>query len=134
MLTFIKLDINIHEDDKMLEILEHEDGHCFVWLWIGLLCLAMKSPVPGFLLKAMNKPHTMKSISNKLRISQSVAERGFQIFNELDLIDTSNGAIEIINFQKWQNTERIERQREISRQTSKKYRDKQRKLLQAKNT
>jgi hypothetical protein len=94
----------------------------------------MKSPVPGFLLKAMNKPHTMKSISNKLRISQSVAERGFQIFNELDLIDTSNGAIEIINFQKWQNTERIERQREISRQTSKKYRDKQRKLLQAKNT
>lgn len=129
MLTFIKLDINIYEDDKMMELLEHPDGYKFCWLWIGLLCIAMKSPIPGFLLKSAERPHTPNSISHKLRIPVSIVERAFQVFHELDIIDASNGIIEIVNFEKWQNVEKINRQREISRQTSKKYREKQRRLM-----
>ena len=129
MLQWIKLDINISEDDKIMEILEHDDGYSFCWLWINMICLSMKSPIPGFLLKSIDRPYNAKALSHKLRIPVSTVERGCQIFLQLQMICINNDVIEIINFEKWQNVESINRQREISRASSKRYRDRQRQRL-----
>jgi len=46
-LSFIKLDIEIMNDSKIKMIRKMPDGAKLFELWIGLLCLGMKSGRPG---------------------------------------------------------------------------------------
>ncbi len=46
-LSFIKLDINILDDNKIKLIRKYPDGDKLLILWLGLLCMAMKSETPG---------------------------------------------------------------------------------------
>lgn len=127
MISWIKLDINILDDAKIKIIRSHPDGDKVVVLWIGLLCLAMKSSRPGIIEISDGLPYTLDDISNLFNIEKKTVEMGLALFRKYKMIDLFNGdTIEVINFSKHQNIEQIERNRELTRQRMIQYRKRKR--------
>jgi predicted phage replisome organizer len=125
MISWIKLDINILDDAKIKIIRAHPDGNTIVVLWIGLLCLAMKSLRPGIIEISNALPYTLDDLSNLFNIDKKTIELGMVILQKYRMIDLlDNGSIEIINFSKHQKIEQIERNRELTRLRVANYRDK----------
>jgi len=129
-LSFIKLDINILDDTKIKLIRKYPDGDKLFILWVGLLCLAMKSDKPGYIYVTNGIPYTDNDLSILFEIDLKTVQLGLSLFKQYNMIDFLNGGIiEIINFNKHQNLDKIEKARQISRESSKKYRERQKDLL-----
>lgn len=125
MISWIKLDINILDDAKIKIIRSHPDGNSIVVLWIGLLCLAMKSQQPGIIEISNALPYTVDDFSNLFNVEKKTVELGLALFRKYKMVDLlEDGAIEIINFTKHQSIEEIERRRELTRVRVANYRKK----------
>lgn len=124
MISWIKLDINILDDAKIKIIRSHPDGNSIVVLWIGLLCLAMKSSRPGIIEISNGMPYTVDDLSSLFNIEKKTVELGLCLFAKYRMIELFDGnSIEIINFSKHQKLEEIERKRELTRVRTVKYRE-----------
>ena len=126
-MRWIKLDVNILDDSKIKIIRSHPDGDSVVVLWIGLLCLAMKSPTPGRLEISDGIPYTLDDLSQLLSIDKKTVEMGLHLFERYRMVELlPDGPISIINFDEHQNMKYIEHKRELTRIRVEKHR---RKLL-----
>ena len=76
MISWIKLDVNILDDAKIKIIRSHPDGNAIVVLWVGLLCLAMKSSRPGIIEISDGLPYTVDDLSNLFNIEKKTVELG----------------------------------------------------------
>lgn len=124
MISWIKLDINILDDAKIKIIRSHPDGNSIVVLWIGLLCLAMKSSRPGIIEISDGMPYTVDDLSNLFNIEKKTVELGLALFAKYKMVDLFDGnTLEIINFSKHQKLEEIERRRELTRVRTVRYRE-----------
>ncbi len=124
MISWIKLDINILDDAKIKIIRSHPNGDSVVLLWIGLLCLAMKSSRPGTIEIADGLPYTIDDLSNLFNIEKKTVEMGLALFVKYRMVETfEGGSIDVINFAKHQKLEEIERKRELTRIRTIKYRE-----------
>jgi predicted phage replisome organizer len=125
MISWIKLDINILDDAKIKIIRSHPDGNSIVILWIGLLCLAMKSARPGIIEISNGLPYTVDDLANAFGIEKKTVELGLVLFRKYQMIDVFDGnTIEVVNFSKHQSIEEIERKRDLTRTRVKRYREK----------
>jgi predicted phage replisome organizer len=124
MISWIKLDINILDDAKIKIIRSHPNGDSVVLLWIGLLCLAMKSSRPGTIEISDGLPYTVDDLSNLFNIEKKTVEMGLALFVKYRMVETfEGGSIEVINFSKHQKLDEIERKRELTRARTVKYRE-----------
>jgi predicted phage replisome organizer len=126
-LTWIKLAVDILDDAKIKIIRSHPDGNSIVVLWIGLLCLAMKSARPGIIEISDGIPYTIDDLSSAFNIEKKTVELGLALFAKYRMIDLFDGnTIEVINFSKHQSLERIEEKRALNRARVKEFREKRR--------
>jgi len=124
-LTWIKLAVDILDDAKIKIIRSHPDGNSIVVLWIGLLCLAMKSARPGIIEISDGIPYTIDDLSSAFNIEKKTVELGLALFAKYRMIDLFDGnTIEVINFARHQSLEEIEKKRELNRQRQKEFREK----------
>lgn len=129
-ISWLKLDVNIFNDSKIKIIRKYPDGNSLIVLWIGLLCLAMKSDKTGYIYITDGIPYTTQDLANEFDIEIKTVEMGLGLFKNFNMIDViEGGIIEVINFKKHQNIEYIENQREKNRIKQQRYRDKQRNQL-----
>jgi predicted phage replisome organizer len=126
-LSFIKLDINIMDDTKIKIIRKMPDGAKLFELWIGILCLAMKSSRAGTLEIGIGIPFTEESLSDHLDLPLKTTRMGLQVFKKFNMIEVwEDGTIFISNFEKHQQLEKIEKSKESTRMRVAKFREKQR--------
>jgi predicted phage replisome organizer len=126
-MTWMKLAVDILDDAKIKIIRSHPDGNSIVVLWIGLLCLAMKSARPGIIEISDGIPYTIDDLSSAFNIEKKTVELGLALFAKYRMIDLFDGnTIEVINFAKHQSLERIEEKRALNRARVKEYREKRR--------
>ena len=124
-LSFIKIDIQILNDTKVKMIRKMPEGDKLFMLWIGILCLAMRSSEPGELLIAPGLPFTDETLSLELDIPLNVVRIGLNTFDRLKMIEHLGGGIfYICNFEKYQTLEKIELGREKTRLRVQKHREK----------
>lgn len=124
VINWLKLDVNILDDAKIKIIRSHPDGDKVFVLWIGLLCLAMKSARPGIIEIADGLPYTIDDLSSMFGIEKKTVEMGLALFRKYQMVDLFNGdTIEILNFAKHQNLENIEHKRELTRLRTIEYRN-----------
>ena len=65
---WITLDINILNDTKIKLIRKFPDGDKLMVLWIGLLCLAMKSDLSGYIYITDGIPYTPTDLAVEFEI------------------------------------------------------------------
>ena len=130
-ISWLKLDINILDNSKIKIIRSYPDGNSMVILWLGILCLAMKSQRPGIIEIADGIPYESEDFSKLFDIEKKTVDLALVLFQKYQMISMINGnCIEVINFLKFQSIEAIERSRELTRLRVEKYRNK---LLAAEN-
>ena len=124
-LSFIKLAINILDDPKIKYILKMPDGYIMFMLWIGLLCLGMKSGRPGTVEIGDHIPFTPEMLANHFNLELNTVKLGFDTFLKLKMIEIwVDGTVYITNFEHHQQLEKIEKAQEVSRSSSRRYREK----------
>ena len=124
-INWLKLDVNILNDSKIKIIRKYPDGDALIVLWIGLLCLAMKSDVGGCIYITQGIPYATNDIASEFDISEKTVIMGLQLFQKLGMIDyTESGYLEVVNFNKHQNLDKIEKVREQNRVRQIEYRKK----------
>lgn len=129
-IDFLKLNINIFDHKKIKIIRKYPAGDQLFVIWVWLLCEAMKSDHPGYVYIAKDLPYDQSDIASDLDIEVKTVELGLELFTKLKMIDIlENGVIEVVNFNKHQRLDKIEKARELSRETSKRYREKQKKAI-----
>jgi len=126
MITWLKLDVNILDDAKIKIIRSHPNGDAVIVLWIGLLCLAMKSQRPGIIEITDGLPYSPDDLSNMFSIEKKTVEMGIALFCKYRMVNIfDDGVLEIINFSKHQKIEVIEHQRELTKERVRRHRNKQ---------
>jgi len=133
-IQWLKLDVNILDDTKIKIIRKYPDGDKLFVLWIGLLCMAMKSDLAGYIYISEGIPYTPQDIANILELELKTVEMGLALFKKYDMINIiEGGVIEIINFNKHQAIDKLERRRELARKRQEKYRKRQKLLINPKD-
>jgi predicted phage replisome organizer len=132
-LSFIKLDINILDDQKIKLIRDMPGGNDMIVMWLGLLCIAMKSGRPGVLEVGDGIPYTTEWLASTLGFSADTVKVAMGVFQGFRMIEKwEDGSYYVTNFEKHQELEKIEMGREKQRIRVAKHREN--KKLQAKRS
>ena len=124
-ISWLKLDVNILDNNKIKIIRSYPDGNTIILLWIGILCLAMKSQRPGIIEIADGIPYDVEDFAKLFNIEKKTVELGLRLFEKYNMISVFNGgAIEVINFANMQSIEKIQRTRELGKIRTANYRKK----------
>jgi predicted phage replisome organizer len=117
-------------DTKIKIIRKMPDGDRVLILWLGVLCIGMKSGKPGILEIGDGIPFTPETLSSELDIPLQTVKFGLKTFHDLKMIEISrNETIFIKNFEKHQNLNKIEKERKKARKRVQNYRKRQRLLI-----
>lgn len=123
-IKWIKLAVDIFDDEKILAIRDMPGGDNIIIIWLNLLCLAGKNNSDGRLFLSENLPISEKIFAKLFRVSENKIKKSFEIFEKFGMISRENGVVKIINWEKHQSIEKLDKIRENGRQRVKKYRQK----------
>lgn len=117
-------------DTKIKIIRKMPDGDKIIVLWIGILCLGMKSGNPGILEIGDGIPFNAEILAGELDVPLNTVKLGLETFKKLKMIELlKNETIFVKNFKKHQNLDKIEHQNKLAKKRMIKYRNKQKRLL-----
>jgi len=128
-INWLKLDVNILDNSKIKLLRKYPDGDSLFVLWVGLLCLAMRSDIPGHILICTGAPYTPDDLSNILEIPIKTVKMGLELFARFGMIELGKyNEIEILGFRERQSIDKIEHEREQARIRMQRFRDKNKQL------
>ena len=126
---WIKLNVDMFDDEKIKIIQAMPDGDALLVVWIKLIALAGKTNDGGYIYISENIPYTedmLAVIMNKPLLTIRLA---METFTNLNMIENDVKGIYLVNFEKYQSLEKMQKIKEQTRQRVQKHRENQR-LLQ----
>lgn len=121
---WIKLTTSMFDDEKIKFIDSLPDRDTIFYIWVRLLVLAGKCNAGGYIFLTENIPYTEESLSSVINRPLNTVKLAMSTFLKLGMIDTDSKGIYLLNFDKHQNSEGLEKIREQWRLASHKYRQK----------
>lgn len=122
---WIKIKIDIFDDEKMYAIESMQDGLLLELIWFKLLCLAGKCNNHGFLMVNKKIPYTDDMLSKIFRIEIGSIQRALTAFQELEMIEVVDNAYMVSNWDKHQNEQGLEEIRASGRERTRRFRERQ---------
>ena len=123
-LQWLKIDVNLFANRKILILLKEPDGDTYIRVWIQLLIIAMECNQEGNLVIGENKPVTIEYFSKIMGKSFEKMEEIIKKFLELEMIILENEVYKIKNWNKYQSIETYEKYKEQGRLRQQRYREK----------
>lgn len=128
-ISWIKLSVNIFDDEKIKLIKSMPEGDAIILIWIQLLCLAGKTNDNGAVYIGQYMNYTDEMISTICNQPLNTVRLALQTFEQFEMINLGeDGLISISNWEKHQNIEGMDRVREQTRKRVAKFRAKQKEL------
>lgn len=127
---WIKISTNIFDDEKIKLIEKMPEGDTLLVIWFKLLVRAGLVNNNGLIYLNENIPYTDEMLSivfDKPLPTIRLALRTFQQFGMIDISDTHT--ILLLNWEKYQNKDGLEKVREQGRKRQQKFREKQAQIL-----
>ena len=130
---WIKIYIDMFDKRKIKKVRRLPAGNDLLLIWIMLLAMAGKCNAGGHIFITENVPFTEEDLADELDFEVNTIRLALKAFEELDMITiTSEGFINVIGWEEYQNTDRLAEIREYNRLAQQKSRAKK-KLLQEVN-
>lgn len=123
-LQWLKIDVNLFANRKILILLKEPDGDTYIRVWIQLLIIAMECNKEGNLVIGENKPMTIEYFSKIMGKSFEKMEEIIKKFLELEMVILENEVYKIKNWNEYQSIETYEKYKEQGRLRQQKYREK----------
>lgn len=128
---WIKLTTNMFEDDKIDMILKMPDGDALVLIWVRLITMAGKSNAHGYILLSEDIPYDAAMLASKCNKSMQVINYALTTFEKFKMIELNENGILIKNFDKHQDLDKLNHQRELAKLRKQKQRESEKLLLEA---
>ena len=128
-ISWIKLSVNIFDDEKIKLIRKMPEGDAMLLIWIQLLCLAGKTNDGGAVYIGQNMYYTDEMLATICDQPLNTVRLALQTFNQFGMVDLGDdGLIVIENWEKHQNIEGMEKIRKQTRERVARYRERQKEL------
>lgn len=128
-MQWIKLRIDMFDDEKIKIIQSMPDGDALLVVWIRLIALAGKCNANGLVLVEDEFPYTDEMLSVIFNKPLQTVRLALKTFKKFRMIESTVKGIYITNFDKHQNIEGMERIREQNRIRKQRQRERNRALL-----
>ena len=122
-ISWIKLSTRIFDDERMKLISAMPEGDAIFIMWIWLITLAGKCNYNGKILLNENIPYTDEMLSTITSRPISIVRLALETFHRLGMVEIENGEVVLVNWGKHQSVDELERIRKLSRDSTKRYRD-----------
>lgn len=125
---WIKIVVDIFDDDKIKLIEALPDGDSIIVCWFKLLCLAGRTNNSGVLFLADKLPYTDEMLATVFRRPLQTVRLALATFEQFHMVEIINGVITIPNWEKHQTLDEMEKVRAQTRERVSRYREKQKAL------
>ena len=126
---WIKINIDMFDDEKIKIIQAMPEGDSLLVVWIKLITLAGKTNDGGYIYIAENMPYTEEMLATIMNKPINTIRLALSTFLSLKMIEEDTKGIYLINFEKHQSLDKMEKLKEQNRIRVAKYRDKKKQEL-----
>lgn len=123
---WIKITVSMFEDDKIEFIESLPEADAILVVWIKLLTMAGKCNAGGFIFLTEKIPYTVDMLAHKFRRPIATVKLALEVLKRLDMIEFDDHRLRIVNWEKHQNIEGLERIREQNRLRKQRQRERER--------
>ena len=120
---WIKVDIDLFENEKIMLIRTDEDADSLIILWLKMLCLAGKKNNHGRFVMDNGLVYTPEIFANVLCCDRALMEKALKLFLEYGMLTEEDGILFIKNWDEYQDLDALERRREADRIRKQRSRD-----------
>lgn len=115
---WIKLYLKTFRTSRKISAIERmKNGDTFIVIWFKLLCLAGEINDDGAVYITSKKPFDSVSLADELKKPRAVVDAAIKVFEEHDMLFKDDaGFIQILNWEKYQNVEGLEKIRKQTRE------------------
>lgn len=128
-IRWIKLRIDMFDDEKIKIIQSMPDGDAILVIWIRLIALAGKCNANGLVLVEDEFPYSDEMLSVIFGKPLTTVRLALKTFEQFHMIENTQKGIYITNFEKHQNVEGMDRIREQNRIRKQRERERKKALL-----
>lgn len=125
---WIKLFTDVFDNRKIKQIETLPEGDAVIVIWMKLLCLAGNINDKGFVYFTEEIPYTEEMLATEFNRPLNIIRLALATFEKFKMIEIIDDIIKISSWEKYQNTEGLERIREQNR--IRKQKERERKLLE----
>ena len=125
---WIKITVDMFDDEKIKIIQSMPDGDTLLIVWIKLITLAGKTNDGGYVYISENMPYTDEMLSIIMNKSITTIRFALDTFRQLGMIENDVKGIYLLNFEKHQSLDKLEKLKEQNRLRVAKFREKQKQL------
>ena len=133
-INWIKLRVDMFDDEKIKIIQSMPEGDAILVIWIRIIALAGKCNAKGLVLIEDEFPYSDEMLATIFNKPLATVRLALGTFEKFRMIERTEKGIYISNFEKHQNTAGMEKIREQARIRKQREREKKRALLEAGNT
>ena len=130
---WIKLNVDMFDDEKIKIIQSMPDGDALLVVWIKLIALAGKTNDGGYIYISEEIPYTEEMLAVIMNKTPLTIRLAMETFTNLGMIENDTKGIYLVNFEKHQSLDKMEKIKEQNRERKRLQRERQ-KLLSRDNT
>ena len=112
---WIKLNVDMFDDEKIKIIQSMPEGDALLIVWVKLILLAGKTNEGGYIYISENMPYTEEMLSVVVNKPLTIIRLAIETFTRLGMIENDEKGIYLVNFEKHQSLEKMEKIREQTR-------------------
>ncbi|NLA53495.1 MAG: hypothetical protein GX858_03955 [Clostridiales bacterium] len=125
-IKWIKMVVNLFDNRKIKQISALPQGGALILLWFKLLFLAGSINDEGRVYLTREIPYTRQTLAGQFGHRPSLIKNALEVFAQFRMIEETDGVIRILNWEKYQSVEAMEKIREQTRQRVARHRGKER--------
>ena len=124
-IKWIKMSTDLFNNRKIKQIERMQDGDAIIVIWLKLLVLAAEINAGGDVYFLKSVPFSEESLAIEFGRSVEIIALALRTFEAYGMIEIKDHAITIINWEKYQNLEGMEKAKEQNRKRQQAWRDRQ---------
>ena len=128
-IKWIKLTVNMFDDEKIRLIQAMPESDAIIIIWIRLLALAGKTNSNGQIFITENMPYNDEMLATLFNKPVNTIRLAIETLRNFGMVDVlGDGTLEVINWEKHQNVDAMEKLREQERLRKQKQRNRQKQI------
>lgn len=124
-IKWIKLSIEMFDDEKIKLIQAMPEGDSLLLIWIRILILAGKVNDKGLIYLSDTLPYTDDMLATIFNKPVQIVRLALKTFSDMKMIDIDQKVISIVNWDKYQNVNGMEKVREQNRDRVSRFRERE---------
>lgn len=123
-IQWFKISNDFFGNRKIKNIKRMRTGDKLIMNWLRTLCIASKINDNGLIYITPTKAYSIEELAGEFECKLSIMEQSLAVFQEYEMISINKGFITVLNWEKYQNVQGLDRIRNQTNERVKRHREK----------